>query len=156
MDATFYAFVALVIFLGVLAYMGVPKLLTKGLDERSERIAKDLSDAARLRQEAEALISEYRRKAAAASEEANGIVAQAKSEAEAFAKESRRKMAEMLERRTASAEQKIAQAEAQALKEVRNAATELAVAAAANLIAKQADGGKLIDQSISGIAGKLN
>lgn len=155
-DATFYTLVALIIFFIVVAYAGAPKLLTKALDDRSQRIAKDLEDAKKLREEAESLIAEYRRKAAQAQDEAQEIVNLAKAEAEAFAKEGRRKMAEMLERRTAAAEQKIAQAETQAIKDVRNAATELAVAAAAQLIAQQGDGGKLVDESIKNLASKLN
>lgn len=158
-DATFFAFVALVIFLGILARMKVPALLTKGLDDRSARIARELDEAQKLREEAEALIAEYRRKAGEAATEASSIVEQAKAEAEAFAKESRRKMAEMLERRTASAEQKIAQAEATAIKEVRSVATDLAVTAAANLIAADSASAaavKLVDASIAGISDRLN
>ena len=68
-------------------------------------------------------------------------------------------MAEMLERRTASAQAKIVQAEALAIKEVRAVATDLAVAAAAKLIAAQsasAAGVKLVDDSIAGISDRLN
>ena len=159
LDATFFAFLALVIFLGILVRMKVPGLLTKGLDDRSARIARELEEAQKLREEAEALISDYRRKAAEAATEAQSIVEQAKAEAEAFAKETRRKMAEMLERRTASAQAKIVQAEALAIKEVRAVATDLAVAAAAKLIAAQsasAAGVKLVDDSIAGISDRLN
>lgn len=155
---SFFALVALIIFFGILAYMKVPRLLTKSLDERGERIAHELEEARKLREEAEGLIADYRRKAAEAQNEASSIIGQAKAEAEAFASEQRRKMAEMVERRTASAEQKIAQAEASALKEVRNAASELAIAAAARLIAEGdgAEAAKLVDKSIEGIAKRLN
>lgn len=159
LDSSFFALVALIIFLGILVRMKVPGLLTKGLDDRAARIARELEEAQKLREEAEALIADYRRKAAEAATEAQSIVEQAKAEADAFAKESRRKMAEMLERRTASAEQKIAQAEALALKEVRSAATDLAVAAAAKLLAAEsasAAGVKLVDDSIAGISDRLN
>jgi F-type H+-transporting ATPase subunit b len=156
MDATFFAFVALVIFLGILVRMKVPGLLTKGLDERSARIARELEEARKLRDEAEALIADYRRRASQAQEEASSIVAQAKAEAESFAVESRRKMTEMIERRTVSAESKIAQAEALAVKEVRTAATDLAIAAAAKLLAEGAGTGKLLDASIDGLSGQLN
>jgi F-type H+-transporting ATPase subunit b len=158
-DASFFALLALVIFFWILARMKVPGLLTKGLDDRSARIARELEEAQKLREEAEALIADYRRKAKEAATEAQSIVEQAKAEADAFAKESRRKMSEMLERRTASAEAKIAQAEALALKEVRAAATDLAVAAAAKLLAAEsasAAGVKLVDNSIAGISDRLN
>lgn len=159
LDATFFAFAALVLFLGIVLRAKVPALLGKSLDERSARIARELEESRKLREEAEALIADYRRKAAAAGSEAQAIVTQAKADAEAFAAEARRKMSEMVERRTASAEQKITQAEASAIKEVRNAATDLAIAAAANLLAKEAAGSggtKLVDDAIAGMAGKLN
>lgn len=158
-DASFFALLALVIFLWILVRLKVPALLTKGLDDRSARIAQDLEEARKLRQEAEALIADYRRKAAEAATEAGAIVEQAKAEADAFAAESRRKMAEMLERRTASAEAKIAQAEASAIKEVRSVATDLAVAAAASLMAQDSTSAaavKLVDDSIAGISDRLN
>lgn len=87
------------------------------------------------------------------------IIEQAKREAEAFANEARAKLSETLDRRSRQAEQKIAQAEAQAVKEVRNIATDLAVAAAGHLIgdtAKGPTGTKLIDDAISQLKSKLN
>ena len=52
-----------------------------------------------------------------------------------------------------------AQAEASAIKDVRNAATDLAVAAARNLLAEAATGGKgadLISTSIEAVKTRLN
>jgi F-type H+-transporting ATPase subunit b len=158
-DATFFALVALVIFLGIAAYAGAFKAMGAGLDGRAARIAKDLDDAARLRKEAEALLAEYKQKRVDAEREAAGIVAAARSDAEEFAEETRRKLAESLDRRTRQAEQKIAQAEAAAVKDVRNAATELAVAAAQELLAEAAKGAKgadLIATSIDAVKTRLN
>ena len=42
MDATFWAFVALIIFLGVLAYFKVPGMINGALDGRAERIRNEL------------------------------------------------------------------------------------------------------------------
>ena len=81
------------------------------------------------------------------------------SEAEAYAAETRHKLAETLERRTKQAEQKIAQAEAQAVKEVRNLATDIAVAAATGLAGdavKGAKGAALVDDSIAAVKSRLN
>lgn len=158
-DATFFALVALIIFLGVAAYAGTFKTMGAGLDARGARIAKDLDDAARLRKDAEALLAEYKQKRIDAEKEAAGIVAQARADAEEYAAETRRKLSESLERRTKQAEQKIAQAEALAIKDVRNAATELAVAAARSLVAeavKGAKGADLIDTSITAVKARLN
>jgi F-type H+-transporting ATPase subunit b len=68
-------------------------------------------------------------------------------------------LADALTRRTKQAEQKIAQAEAQAIKEVRAAATDKAIAAAAALIAdgaKGKGGEKLIAESIAAVKSRLN
>jgi F-type H+-transporting ATPase subunit b len=158
-DATFFALVALIIFLGIVVYAGGFKAMGSGLDARAQRIAKDLEDAARLRKEAEALLAEYKQKRIDAEKEAAGIIAAAKADAEEYAAETRRKLSESLDRRTKQAEQKIAQAEAAAIKDVRNAATEMAVAAAQNLIAETAKGPKgadLIATSIEAVKSRLN
>lgn len=158
-DASFFALVALVIFLGIVAYAGGFRAMGSGLDNRAQRIAKDLDDAARLRKEAEALLAEYKQKRIDAEKEAQGIIAQAKADAEEYAAETRRKLSETLERRTKQAEQKIAQAEASAIKDVRNAATEMAVAAAQTLMAEAAKGPKgadLIATSIDAVKTRLN
>ena len=76
---------------------------------------------------------------------------QAKSDAEEYAAETRRKLSETLDRRTRQAEQKIAQAEAAAIKDVRNAATEMAIAAAQTLMAEATKGAKGADLIASSI-----
>ena len=150
---SFFLFVALVI------YMGVPGKITAALDARADRISEELAEANRLREEAQALLAEYQQKRKEAEAEAEAIVAQAKAEAEAYATEARTKLKETVERRTHLAEQKIAQAEVQAVKEVQSAASELAITAAADLIAaesKGSKGAKLIDESIAALKTKLN
>jgi F-type H+-transporting ATPase subunit b len=159
LDASFFTLVALIIFLGIVAYAGGFKAMGSGLDSRSERIRTDLEHAAKLRKEAEALLAEYKQKRIDAENEAASIVAAAKADAEEYAAETRRKLSESLDRRTRQAEQKIAQAEAAAIKDVRNAATELAIAAAQNMVAQAAKGAKgdeLIASSIQAVRNRLN
>ena len=158
-DNTFFAFVALVIFLGIAAYAGAFRKMGSGLDERSQRIAKDIADAERLRKEAEALLAEYKKRRAEAEKEAEAIIAQAKQDADEYAVETRRKLTESIERRTKQAEQKIAQAEASAIKDVRAAVADIAIAAATSLTAEQLKGGKggdLIAESIAAVKSRLN
>jgi len=61
-EAEFWVAVAFVIFVGVLGYFGVHKLLLKGIDERRDRIKVEFDEARRLKAEAEALLAAYRRK----------------------------------------------------------------------------------------------
>jgi F-type H+-transporting ATPase subunit b len=158
-DATFWALVGLVLFLGVVVYMKVPGQVGRSLDQRAERIRGELNEARRLREEAQELLAEYQRRRKAAEAEAAGILDQARTEAAQLAAEAARKTGEFVARRTAMAEQKIAQAEAQAVAEVRANAVDLAVAAAGRLIASRMTGAtadEQIDKSIAEIKSRLN
>ena len=151
--------VAFLLFVGLGIYLKVPAMLAKMLDERADKISKELAEARKLREEAQALLAEYQKKRADAEKDAANIVAQARVEAEAYAVETRNKLAETIERRTKQAAQKIAQAEAAAIKEVRTTATETAIAAATRLAGEAVQGSKgtkLIDESIAAVKSRLN
>jgi F-type H+-transporting ATPase subunit b len=155
----FWVAVSFFLFAGLLVYLKVPALVGKVLDDRAVEIAKDLDEARKLREDAEALLTEYKGKTRAAETEAKSIVDQARREAEALTAETRKSLAEMLERRTKLAEEKIARAEAQAIADVRAAAIETAVAASQRILQGQATpatGAALIDQSIRDLKSKLN
>lgn len=159
MDATFWALIALIIFLGIVFYMKVPGMLTKNLDERADKIRDDLEEARRLREEAQELLAEYQRKRKEAEQEASDIIAAAERDAELMAKEAEEKTADFVARRTAMAEQKIAQAQAQAVADVRASAVEIAVAAAGKIVEGKVSGAtadKLIKDSIAEVKARLN
>jgi F-type H+-transporting ATPase subunit b len=158
-EAEFWVAVGFFIFVAVLIYFEVPKLMVGALDRRSARIKAELDAATRLREEAAALLSEYQRKRGEADREAEAIVTSAKAEAERIAAEAKTKMEELVARRTALAQSKIAQAEAQALADVRAAAAEAAVEAAERILAQSAKGkvaDTLIEQGIRDVKAKLN
>jgi F-type H+-transporting ATPase subunit b len=155
----FWVAASFFLFLGLLYYFGVHKKLATVLDSRAERIAKELDEARRLREEADKVLADYRRKQADAVKETEAIVAQAAKEAEILTAETRRSMQEHFERRMKLAEDKIARAEAEALRDVRAAAADAAVAAAeiviaANMTPPEAD--KLVKQGIDALKSKLN
>lgn len=157
--AEFWVAVAFGIFLLILLWYRVPRMIAKALDERAEAIRKELDEARRLREDAQALLADYQRKHRGAGEEANAIVDQARREAEVFAEETRAQLKDSLERRTRLAEDKITRAESQAVDEVRAAAVELAIAAAEKILREKAAGAggtSLIDQSIRDLKGRLN
>ena len=159
MDATFWATVALVIFLGVIVYYKVPGMITKSLDDRADRIRDELEQARRLREEAQELLAEYQRKRKEAEKEADDIVAAAKHEAELLVGEAKQKTEEYVARRTALAEQKIARAEQEAVNEVRANAVDIAVAAARKLLGEKVDAGVadgLFKSSMQDVKTKLN
>jgi F-type H+-transporting ATPase subunit b len=158
-DASFWALVALVLFIGLLVYLKVPATITRSLDNRADRIRSELEEARRLREEASDLLAQYQRRRKEAEAEAQQIVDSARHEAELITREAKAKTEEFVARRTAMAEQKIAQAEAQAVAEVKSSAVDLAVEAAHKLIAAKATGKnaeQLVASSIAEIKSKLN
>ena len=157
--AEFWVAVAFVLFIGVLAYFQVHKLIVKGIDDRRDLIKAELNEARRLKEEAQALLAQYREKQRAAEQEAAAIVAGAQAEAERLALEAKAKMEDFVARRTKMAESKIAQAEAQALADVRAAAAEAAVAAAETILTRTVKGKvaeDLIAKGIDDVKRKLN
>jgi F-type H+-transporting ATPase subunit b len=157
-DPEFWVAVAFVIFLGVLWRAGAFRAIAAALDTRTARIRQELDEARRLREEAEKVLAEYKKKRDQAEGEAAAIVAQAKSEAEELAAEAGRRMEEFVARRTRMAETKIGQAEAQALADVRTAAAETAVRAAERILAEAVKGktaDALVDNAIKDVKSRL-
>ena len=158
-EPEFWVAVAFFIFVGILIYVGVPKILINSLDERGKRVQAELDEARRLKEEAQKLLAEYQAKQRQADEEAAAIVAGAKAEAERFAAEAKAKMEEFVARRSKMAETKIAQAEAQAVADVRAAAAEAAVTAAEKILTDSVKGkvaDDLIARGIGDVKSKLN
>ncbi|MET0597473.1 MAG: F0F1 ATP synthase subunit B [Mesorhizobium sp.] len=159
MDATFWALIALIIFLGIAAYMKVPGMIGKALDERAARIRAELDEAQRLREEAQQLLAEYQRRRKEAEQEAGDIIAAARREAELLVEEAEKKTKDYVARRAALAEQKIGQAERDAVNEVRSSAVDIAVEAARALLAAKVDakaGADLFRSSLQDLKSKLN
>lgn len=138
-DASFWALVGLILFLALVVYLKVPGMMAKSLDERAENIRKELDEAKRLREDAQALLAEYQKKRKEAEADAAQIISAAEREAAALTEEARQKTEEFVARRNALSEQKIRQAEAEAIGAVRSAAVDLAIAAAQKVIANKAD-----------------
>jgi F-type H+-transporting ATPase subunit b len=158
-DPEFWVGIGTLIFLGIVLWQKVPAVVARSLDARATAIAKELDDARRLREEAEALLAEYQKKRAGADHEAGVILAEAKAEAERYTVEARAAIKAQIERRGKQAEEKIAQAEAQAVSEVRALAANAAVAAAERLIAARLDDNRaadLVNRAIGEIPSKLN
>ncbi|MEE4119586.1 MAG: F0F1 ATP synthase subunit B [Paracoccaceae bacterium] len=158
-NSDFVVLIAFVLFGGILVYFKVPAMLTGMLDQRAETIRKELDDARALREEAQTLLAEFERKQKDVQEEAQRIVAQARSDAEAGAVEAKKELERTIGRRLKAAEDQIASAEEAAVREVRNSAAQVAVAAAADVIRSQLgpeDSARLIDESLSVVDARLH
>ena len=156
LDAEIFVALGFLIFIGLLGYLGVHKTLGTAIDSRALRIRKELDEATRLRQEAEALLASFKQKAIEAEKEAAAIVAQARTDAELLAKESAERLAEFVARRTKQAEEKIRLAETQATADVRAAAADAAVKAAEIVLkgeAAGAAGARFVERGIADLKG---
>jgi F-type H+-transporting ATPase subunit b len=153
--AEFWVGAAFFIFLGLLAWQGVPKKILATIDARGAMISAQLGEAERLRTEAAALLKSYEAKRAQAEKDAAEIVAAAKAEAARLEAEAHAKLDDFVKRRTAQAEMKIQQAEAQATAEVRQAAVDLATKAATTLLAA-GKGDEAFTAGLAEVRTKLN
>ena len=158
MDNSFFALVGLVIFIGLLVYLGLPRIIGGMLDKQIAKIETELSEAKRLRQEAAALLVEYEQKRIAAEKDAQEIIASAQEEANRLTVEAKASLEELVARRTKAVEDKISQAESQAIAEVRSRPADLAVEAARVVLSDEMNrnGGKIIDAAIADVSSKLN
>jgi F-type H+-transporting ATPase subunit b len=158
-DAEFYVLLGFVVFVGVLIYVGAPRMLLKALDARGEAIAAELAQAAKLREEATALLASFEKKTAEAEANAAAIVAEARAQAEQLAIEAADRLRDFIARRTKQAETKIALAEAQAMAEVRSAAADHATTAAEIVLRDQMQGsagGDLVARDIGDLRTRLS
>lgn len=158
-NTNFVVLLAFIVFVGVLFYFKVPGMIGGALDTRAAGIKSELDEARALREEAQTLLASYERKQKEVQEQADRIVAHARTDAAAAAEQAKADLAASITRRLAAAEDQIASAQAAAVKEVRDQAVTIAVAAANSVISKQmtaAEGNRLIDAAIADVEAKLH
>lgn len=158
-NSDFVVMIGFVLFLAILFYFNVPSMLMGMLDKRAEGIKAELDEARALRDEAQTILASYERKSREVADQAERIVAQAKADAEAAAVEARAALDRSIARRVQAAQDQIQSAEDKAVRSVRDRAIEVAIAAAAETIAKEmaaADANKMIDNAIGEVERRLH
>jgi F-type H+-transporting ATPase subunit b len=158
-DTYFVVLVAFVVFAGLLAYVRVDKLLFATLDQRAAKIKAELEEARRLREEAQRLLSTFERKQGEVGAQTAAIIAQAEEDAKLAAAQAKADLAASMERRIRAAEEQIASAEKAAIKEVKDRAVTIAVAAAREVIAARLPAearADMVDAAISEVGAKLH
>ncbi|WP_109466090.1 F0F1 ATP synthase subunit B [Albibacillus kandeliae] len=158
-NTNFIVLLAFILFVAVLFYFKVPGLIGAQLDKRAEGIKSELDEARALREEAQTILASYERKQKEMQDQADRIVATARTEAAQAAEQAKADLQKSIARRLAAAEEQIASAQAGAVKEVRDRAITIAIAAAKEVLAKQmtaAEANKLIDASIKQVDAKLH
>ncbi|MFN4057950.1 MAG: ATP F0F1 synthase subunit B [Roseinatronobacter sp.] len=130
---------AFIIFSGMLIYAKVPGKITGFLDARGQAVQAELAEARRLREEAIEVYASFERKQNEVKDQAARIVEKAKADAQLAAAQTKAEIESSIARRLKAAEDQIASAEAAAIRDVREKATSIAIAAAGDLIARQMD-----------------
>ena len=151
--------IGFVIFVGVLIYFGVPGMLTRKLDERAVRIKADLDEARALREEAQSLLAGYERRQKEVRTQAEEIVAAARHEAEQAAVNAKEEIRRSVARRLQTATEQIDAAEKAAIRQIKDRAVTVAVAAAADVIRERmqpSDADAMIDDAIREVGAKLH
>lgn len=158
-NTDFVVLISFLVFVGILVYYKVPGMVGGLLDKRAEQIKAELEEARALREEAKTLLASYERKQKEVKEQADQIVTSAKASAEAAAAQAKVDLANSIARRLAAAEEQIAAAESSAVREVREKAISVAVAAAGEVLAKQMTAeaaSTSIDAAIAQVEAKLH
>ena len=157
-DESFWVAVSFAIFIA-LVYRPIARLMGSGLDKRAEKIRQELEEAVALKEEAQALLASYQRKHRQAEKESQAIIEHAEEQAQRIVKESKIRVEGDIKKRTDMAMQKIAQAEAGVIKEIKDNAVDITVAATQMLIAEHLSkdtADDLIDSAISSIDRKFH
>lgn len=158
-NSDFTVGIAFVLFLAVLWYFGVHKIIFRALDDRALKIRSELDEARRLAEEAQELFADFERRQKQVGELADEIVAKARDEAEQAAARAKAELDISIERRLKAADEQIAQAEASAIREVKDCAIAVAIAAATDVLRERLGEERqqdLIDNAIEDLGQRLH
>ena len=150
--------VALLI-LVALIYKPLTRTVFGALDGHAAKVRAELSDAKRLREEAQSLLAEHQRRLAAGEDQAKAIVEHARAEVQRQTERHRVELEASLQRRAEQAMDRIAREEARALQDVRTQAATLAIRITEQLLVDQLDGQRaqtLLDDAIAEVGRKLS
>lgn len=158
-NTNFVVLLAFLLFIAVLMKAGVPGKIGAMLDARAAAIKANLEEARALRDEAKALLASYDAKHKEVLEQSARIIATAKDEAQTAADHAKEELAQSIARRLTAAQEQITAAEEAALRQVRESAIAVAVAAAGEVLAKQKteeSAAAAIDTSIAQVEAKFH
>lgn len=149
--------VGFLLFLGIALYFGL-KPIIQGLDNRADRIRKEIQEAEQLREEAQRHLADCKRRQREAQRESEEIIEHAKTEAKRMREQAEADLKAQLERRERLTMDKIQQAEQQAVQEVRNRAVDIAMTAAEKLMRENMSDKRateLLDETIADLPKRL-
>jgi F-type H+-transporting ATPase subunit b len=158
-NTEFIVLLAFLLFVAILVWQKVPAKIGALLDARATQIKADLDEAKALREEAKLLLDSYEKKQKEVLAQSERIVATAKDEAQSAAVQAKEDLKASIARRLAAAVEQISAAEASAIRQVRESAISVAVAASADVLSKQstaATASSSIDAAIAQVEAKMH
>lgn len=150
--ASFFLFVALM-------WKPVGRAIASALDDRADKIREELSEATRLREEAQAILLSYQKRQQEVMKEAEELLANAKANANRMAAKAEEDLKKLVESRRKQAMDAIAQAETKAMQDVRDHVVDIAMSAARSLVKEHLSKGsadQLTALAISDIQRKIH
>ena len=148
-DPKFWVAVSFIAFVA-LGYKKIGTLLVRALDDRSAKIRAELDHARNLREQAEQVLADYKKKQSEYLQEAENMLAKAREDADAFTRQVEKNLKEALELRMKQSLEKISREEEQAIREVRNHVVDIALSAAHAIIVSHV--GKLSQEELVKLA----
>ena len=158
-NTNYVVLIGFILFLALLFYFNVPAMILKMLDDRAETIRSELDEARNLRDEAQAVLAAYERKSHEVAEQSQRIIDHAREEARLAADAAKEDLKQSIARRLKAAEEQITSAEEKATHELRNRAVDVAIAAAAKILADSTtttEANKRIDAAIAEVESRLH
>ncbi|MGE4314341.1 MAG: hypothetical protein AB7E85_08755 [Pseudobdellovibrionaceae bacterium] len=140
------------------AYKAGRASVLNSLDEKIEKIKRDLHTAENLRVEAQELLAQYQRKQREANSEAKRILDTAKKHTAQIQAQAEEQLEEAAMRRESWLAARLERMEADAIKEIKAQASELAIAATTEILSTRIDqdiNARLIDQTLEELPQKL-
>jgi F-type H+-transporting ATPase subunit b len=153
-----WVLVAFIIFVALVSKKAW-SFITAGLDERGRRIAAELEEAARLREDAQSLLSEYQRDHRGLEQKITRMLDRAREERDSLISLAEQRLTNQLAQKEAQAEQNLRHAEAKVIEEIRSKASNFTIMAVRELIGRKMDSEKssaLIDKAINEVGEKLS
>ena len=157
-DATLVAGLAFLTFIGLLIFLGLPKMIATALDGQSKAIADELAAAKKLRVQAEELRQSYEAQSANAAAEAKELIKQAKLDAKNLKAQAAIALEADIATKTKNASARIERAEQLAIAEVRALAADQAIEQAKAMLSSSASGKggeALLKASLANITSEL-
>ena len=144
---------ALVVWLVAFAILAIKvwPVITKGLDERNDKILGEIKAAEDARAQAKQALAEYEKSLADAREEANRMIADARAEAQRQAEEMKASNERELAEKMARAKADIEAAKKAAVADIHGRASELAATVAGRILQREInpeDQARLVEESI--------